>query len=369
MRILVAGAFEAGSHWANAINTVKTAEGFARLGHQVTVLCRRPASGAHPPEQLALLYGLQSPLRWVQVSPAWWGRVLDGQWSFAFQGLLPLLTTWPDLVYSRSYVFPWLTASLGFATVAESHAHPDNATAAFRLYVRAAGKGRFRRWITISHRLVEHYQALGAPADKLAVVADAVDLDLFTPPAPLPPSPYAPDGPVLVYAGHLYDYKGIPTILEAARLLPGVRFHLVGGWPRDVAMQEERVRAMGLANVVFHGIKPHAEVPVYLWHADGLLLPPSGQHPSADWTSPVKLGEYLASGRPVVATAIPALMDWLSEREVWFTPPDNAPTLARTIRTLLANPGEARARTAAASRRAQEFSYTRRAARILELAR
>ena len=40
MRVLVASDFEPGSHRAHAINVVKTAGGFARLGHDVTVLCR-----------------------------------------------------------------------------------------------------------------------------------------------------------------------------------------------------------------------------------------------------------------------------------------------------------------------------------------
>ena len=46
MKILVASAFEASSQWAHAINTVKMAQGFARLGHAVTLVCRRPISAA-----------------------------------------------------------------------------------------------------------------------------------------------------------------------------------------------------------------------------------------------------------------------------------------------------------------------------------
>ena len=67
MRILVASAFEASSQLANAINTVKMAQGFARLGHQVTIICRQPPEGIVSPEKLAKIYGLTESLVWVQL--------------------------------------------------------------------------------------------------------------------------------------------------------------------------------------------------------------------------------------------------------------------------------------------------------------
>ena len=47
MRIVVGSALKASSQWAHAINTVKMAEGFARLGHDVTVICQAPAIAPH----------------------------------------------------------------------------------------------------------------------------------------------------------------------------------------------------------------------------------------------------------------------------------------------------------------------------------
>ena len=55
MRVLVASAFEAASQFAHAINTVKMAQGFARLGHQVTLVCRWPPGGKVPSAELAAL--------------------------------------------------------------------------------------------------------------------------------------------------------------------------------------------------------------------------------------------------------------------------------------------------------------------------
>jgi glycosyltransferase involved in cell wall biosynthesis len=255
---------------------------------------------------------------------------------------------------------------MGITTVAESHAQPGTTSVPFLRLVQATHHPAFRLWVTISEHLADHYQSLGVPRDKLIVLPDAVDLQLFQRPVSLPPSPYCSDQPVVAYIGHLYDYKGIPTILQAAALLPEVGFHLVGGLPEDLSRQRARVEQMGLDNVTFHGLRPHSEVPPFLWHADTLLLPPSAHHPSAAWTSPLKVGEYLASGTPVVATSIPALRDWLSVHEVKFVPPDDAVAMADGILSILKDPDYSMSLSEAGLKKAQTLSYQHRAARVLE---
>lgn len=367
MRILVAAAFEAGSHFANAINTVKMAEGFARLGHDVHVACRQPATGPADVAVLTREYALRAPLGWIQLRSRLLGRPLNIHAHFALQCLPHLYRLRPDLVFARNYSLPAWASRLGFATAAESHAHVDNRTAPFMAMIAATHRADFRLLVTISDRLVAHYQALGAAPEKLVVLPDAVDTLLFSPPANLPPSPYQGQGPHVVYAGHLYDYKGIPTILQAAVRLPDVQFHFLGGWPDDISRQKQAAATLGLGNVHFHGSRSHAEVPPWLWHADALLLPPSANHPSAAWTSPVKLGEYLAAGPPIVATAIPALLDWLDERECIFATPDDPESLAGAIRKAL-QAGQRDRLLPAARAKAAELSYERRATRILTMA-
>lgn len=366
MRILVVSAFEASSQWAHAIHTVKMAQGFARLGHEVTLISRRPREGKVPPAELAALYGLNEPIEWVQLPHSVLSCPVDVHWRFAFLAMFMALRVRPDLVFTRNYVFPWLSSRLGYATVAESHTYPDNKTAPFLRLVSAARHHAFRLWVTISQRLADYYRSLGVPATKLAVLPDGVDFQLFKRPDRLPSSPYPKGAPVVAYVGHLYDYKGIPTILRAASLLPTVQFHLVGGWPDDVIRHRAQIQAMGSSNVTLHGLKPHAEIPPFLWQADVLLLPPSASHPSAAWTSPLKLGEYLASGTPVVATSIPALRDWLTDDEVKFVEPDDAEAMAEGIMDVLRDPDYARALCREGLKKARALSYEGRAKKIIE---
>jgi glycosyltransferase involved in cell wall biosynthesis len=213
---------------------------------------------------------------------------------------------------------------------------------------------------------MDNFVRLGVPQDKVLIMPDAVDLELFQRPSGHVRT--ASERPRIVYAGHLYDYKGIPTILDAAARMPGCDFYLIGGKPEDQQRQWQAIRERRLSNVELTGWLAHTEVPARLWDADVLLLPPSARHPSASWTSPVKLGEYLASGTPVVASRIPALAYWLGDDTVCFTRPDDGADLAAGIRRVLEDRDYAGALSRRAAAFAQELSYQARCRTILEAA-
>jgi glycosyltransferase involved in cell wall biosynthesis len=367
MKIVVASAFEAASPKAHAINTVKIAEGFARLGHALHLICLSPKRGLVSPDELNARYAISSPIIWHQLPAKWMGRAVTPHWFFCALAFPLILRIKPDLIYSRNYILPAMSSRFGIPTIGETHAWPDNQTREFRTFLKATRHKAFRHCVTISPYLAEQYAQLGAASDKLMVLPDAVDLRMFSAPETLhlQPSPYASCGPHVVYAGHLYDYKGIPTVLEAAALLPAVQFHLVGGLPKDIERHQQTIQAQQLQNVTLHGLKPYSEVPAYLWHADLLLLPPSANHPSAQWTSPVKLGEYLASGTPTLITRIPALTHWVTEDEACFVPPDNAPAMAESIRQLLTDKQRAQQLAAQGLKKAQQLTYEARVSKML----
>jgi glycosyltransferase involved in cell wall biosynthesis len=89
---------------------------------------------------------------------------------------------------------------------------------------------------------------------------------------------------------------------------------------------------------------------------------------SATTTSPVKLGEYLASGTPIVATAIPALQRLLSDSEACLVTPDSGEALAAGIRRVLGDPAYAQGLSTAAMQRAAGIGYVGRARAILDRA-
>lgn len=365
MKILVASAFPADSRFAHAINTLKMADGFARLGHEVTVVCRRPVGVRVAPRDLEADFGLTQRLRVVQVRARLCGLRLNEHGHFALQVARLARRLGVDFAYSRNYLVPVLLSRMGIPVMAESHAHPGNNSRPLLKMVKAlAQQDAFRGLVTIAPILQENFVHLGVPQDKILMLPDAVDLELFQRPSGFVRTSY--QRPRVVYAGHLYDYKGIPAILDAAARMPHCDFVLIGGKPEDQERQRQAIRARGLRNVALTGWLAHADVPARLWDADVLLLPPSAHHPSARWTSPVKLGEYLASGTPVVASRIPALAYWLSDASVCFTHPDDGADLAAGVRRVLEDAAYAADLSQRAAEFAQRLSYQQRCSQIIE---
>ena len=234
---------------------------------------------------------------------------------------------------------------------------------------------RFSLLIAISRALAEDYRArFPALAEREVLVAhDGADPaapdSAGPPPAPLPGRP---DAPRLGYVGHLYPGKGMETVAALAGLLPECDVHAVGGMERDLA--HWRARCAGLANLHLHGFVPHGQVPAMLARFDLLLAPPGARVSSARgreigrWMSPLKVFEYMAAGKPILASDVPALREILRDGDTaLLLPPDEPEAWAAAARALLRD----RERAAALGARARaallsEYTWDVRAARVLE---
>jgi glycosyltransferase involved in cell wall biosynthesis len=354
MKIAVISQIRADSPKAHAINVFKTAGGFERLGHSVTVYCLEGGGQVEP----GAAYG-ECGLRW-RFAPEGLDAQGFGRWAADVAK-----ADGAEFVYGRNFWGPLLTAEGGLASVVESHAHAGVENPMLdRVLAMTRGCEAMRGVITIGKVLADDFVRRGAEPSRVHVVADGVDFELFDGAIG---REYEGSGPHVVYTGHLYDYKGIPTVLEAAERLGGAQFHLVGGLVEDIDRTRNRIGRMGLGNVRLHGWVEHGRIGPWTKGADVLLLPQSASEASKDWTSPVKLGEYLASGAEMVVSRIPALVEVLDgEPVVWFEP-DDAGSLARAVEVALGRVGDEAGR---ARRRelARGLSYAARAGRILEAA-
>jgi glycosyltransferase involved in cell wall biosynthesis len=107
---------------------------------------------------------------------------------------------------------------------------------------------------------------------------------------------------VLMYAGLLNAFDGIPLLLEAFSSLPGNNYRLiiVGKGPEQAKVEGEARRD---PRILYKGYVTHEEV-LELYSTADLLINPRPSGPlSARYVFPSKLIEYLASGRPVLTTA------------------------------------------------------------------
>ncbi len=135
-------------------------------------------------------------------------------------------------------------------------------------------------------------------------------------------------GPRVGYVGSIDHHKfNVPLFLSVASAMPDVSFVLVGGSSLGDDWCD-------LPNVHELGRKPYDQAADYLAAMDALILPSN----TNDWVvacNPIKLKEYLASGRPIVATDLPALDGW---RDVVRVETEPAP-FVDALRAALDDPG------------------------------
>jgi glycosyltransferase involved in cell wall biosynthesis len=136
-------------------------------------------------------------------------------------------------------------------------------------------------------------------------VPNAADYHTFAaPPRQLPADIAAIPGPRISYVGAINEKLDVALLTAVARVRPDWHVVLVG------PVQFKRAHALdalqALPNVHLLGAKPVSQLPAYM-HASHVCLMPYAHNDWARNISPLKLYEYLATGRPVVATDIPAV--------------------------------------------------------------
>jgi glycosyltransferase involved in cell wall biosynthesis len=174
-------------------------------------------------------------------------------------------------------------------------------------------------------------------------------------------------GPVVGYAGHLYPWKGPDVLVAALGRLPGVRGLIVGGLAGEPDLDRIRAQAEREApgRVTFAGQVDPPRVPGLLRQADVLVLPNTPGRVSASYTSPLKLFEYMASGRPIVASDLPALREILRpDVNAVLVEAGSPDALAAGLSRVLGDAGLAARLAAQAREDVRDWTWDRRAERI-----
>ena len=168
---------------------------------------------------------------------------------------------------------------------------------------------------------------------------------------------------VVGFSGTFGVWHGIPTLAAALpRVLaarPQVRFLLIGDGPLRPVV-DDAVREQGLnQRVVLTGQVPLVQMPEYLAACDVLVSPHARQVDGAEFFgSPTKLYEYMAAGRPIVASGIGQIGEVLADGETaLLVPPDDPEALVAAILRLV-DDACLRSRLAAAARCQAEREHT-----------
>jgi glycosyltransferase involved in cell wall biosynthesis len=153
--------------------------------------------------------------------------------------------------------------------------------------------------ITVCQALKDEMIALGVAGERISVLRNGVDLDLFRPQdrAALQ-ARYGLAGPTLISVGHLIQRKAHDLVIEALPHLPDFRLLIVGDGPEDAKLRVLADRLGVAGRVDFLGRRPHEELPGLYAAADALVLASSRE----GWAN--VLLEAMACGTPVVASNV-----------------------------------------------------------------
>jgi len=225
------------------------------------------------------------------------------------------------------------------------------------------------KMVMITNGLKNLYVSMGADPKKIFVSPDAVRIEEFAKKISREEARNKTGlsgEKIVLYTGHLYDWKGADILAQASKLLPeSISVNFVGGTDHYLELFRE---AYGeVPNIKIWGKKPHQAIPLYLASADILVIPNSGKgNISKLYTSPMKLFEYMASGRPIIASDLPSMREVLGESIAYFFKADDPKDLARVIKLSLENTEEANRKAEKAFQVVQNYSWENRARNILE---
>ena len=131
----------------------------------------------------------------------------------------------------------------------------------------------------------------------------------------------SPSTPVVLYTGTFEAYQGLQLLFESMahvhRSMPDVTLVLAGGKPEQVENARAMARRQGIGDVtVFAGERPSEEMAGFLRASDVLVSPRS-----RGTNTPLKIYQYLRSGKPIVATRLLTHTQVLNDRIAILTGP------------------------------------------------
>jgi glycosyltransferase involved in cell wall biosynthesis len=283
----------------------------------------------------------------------------------------------PDLIYERYNLYffcgmllkRWFGIPL-FLEVNSPLAAERARFSGLRLHFLAARLERMAwrsadRVLVVTAALRDIVAAAGVERDRIVVTPNGIDLAAF------PAAPYhaRAGAPVTIgFIGFVREWHGVDAVIDglaAERTEPPIRLIIAGDGSARPAL-ERQAAALGVTDrVEFAGLQPRALVPELIASFDIALQPRA-----VPYASPLKLFEYMACGRAIVAPDQPNIREVIDDETGVLFDPQTPGAVWRAIRQLARDPArrERLGRAARARLEARGYTWDGNAARITALA-
>lgn len=260
-----------------------------------------------------------------------------GSASFAFFALLQLCGEKTDIIYSRDQFVGWFLSFSNRKFIYEIHSFPKNA----RLYAKMWRCAH--RIIAITQGLKDLLISHSVNQNKIIVASDAVDLTAFNAISQtkdeLKTELGLPSGFLIGYIGKFKTLgmeKGVKTMIGSLPLVDDeAKMVFVGGDQDEIKKYKSLANRFNAASkCIFVDYQPRTKAIKYIKAMDVLIIPFPNEPHYAFYASPLKLFEYMASGRPIIASDLPALKEILNDKNALFFRPGDTGDLARAVKMI-----------------------------------
>lgn len=231
---------------------------------------------------------------------------------------------------------------------------------------------RTKKIVVISRGLKEALIKRGFEKNKILVVPDGIDLEDFEIKKsredcrkdfglPL-------NKKIILYTGHLYKWKGVETLALASKFLDrNILVVIVGGIKWYLSDFKKFVEKNNLEKVLVLGHKDYNQIPFYLKAADCLILTGTQNYEtSKSFTSPMKMFEYMASNRPIIASDLSSFREILKENNAILVKPDDPQMMAIGVQKALYDTALAKEISEQAYKDVQNYTWDNRTKKILD---
>ena len=371
MRIALISTSKVPSRTANSIEVMKVCQAFIDLGHEIHLWLPGPEPRMIWAE-LKELYGIRDPfpISWITNF-----KVLR-QYDFSLRAVLKAKAWDPSLCYVWPLQAAAIASLLGLPTALEVHDRPQGRLGPilFRRFLEGRGAMRalpiteaMREWLS------DVYQVDLQPPFAL-VAPMGVSMEQFH---NLPDPKDAREelglarGFTAGYAGHLYAGRGIDLLEDLARRNPGVHFLWAGGEPEAIEFWRGRLQQAGVQNVQLLGFIPNERLPLVQAACDVLLMPyerkisVSSGGDTAQFASPMKQFEYLASGRAILASDLPVFREVLNDGNAVLLPPGDVVAWDQALKELITDDRRRDSLAGRARQDAVQYDWCARAGRLI----
>jgi glycosyltransferase involved in cell wall biosynthesis len=324
---------------AHSMQLMKVCQALVQLGNQVELVVPGPINADW--ESIAAHYGLSVKFRIRYLK----SRRTFRRYDFSIRAICLARRQGIDLVYTWLLPAAVMALWVNLPAIFESHDQITGWGAPW-LFRRFVSSDKKKRLAVITQALGNKIiRAFSISAESLDVVIapNGVDLDRYS---DLPSPSQArkqlnlPERITVGYTGGFYAGRGIELLHALARQNPEIQFIWAGGSTQSIKEWQDRLMAEGLDNVLLTGFVDNQRLPLYQAAADILAMPfgmaisgSSGGN-TVDICSPMKMFDYLASGRAIMASDIPVLHEVLNDRNAVLLPPEDLYTWQQALKRL-----------------------------------